>query len=738
MGERAVAVAAQGPDRAGTGVRIGGGHVLTAAHVVRSAQRVCVAIDGEWVDVAVQLSASLDAALLTLPPQIERMPPVALATGSADGRHAEGWGFPRGAHDGGRWPLHPLRGSLDELRYLHGGPADRVLVVGAPPVESADWSGVSGGPVAIGEGLAGLLARVPTQFPGRLTVVPMPALRQDPVLQAALLACPVAGAQVDRGTLRIQVPELELFDRGTAPLVVVQTPPSDAWQEDGPRPAVCEVLRQLLTTGDGIDAFTTAPTLVVLPEYALGGPDLDAVDGMLRAWPYPVVLYAGVGAMRGSDLADWATAGGAVERVLGEDPRPLRRYNLGMLWVRAPGRTVCVAVVKRFAEQKHERTALPDLARGTRHVVVELADVDLHPVICADLVQSVDGDVGEMLHRAVRAERPQVVLAALWQAKPEAPAWHTALRRTVETGAVVIVANVASQTYSDDDAADAWRNLSGVYVDHAHDPDLRPSWPACRALPPHDRLRGVVLRSSEPGMAAGTLALPPYGSTGNARHPWAAFLQATFGSAFAPHQPGLEGVAAAELARVARRFTAHPSLDLPAMAAQLHPADVAVGTLLNGPEGAAWEDIDAGGRTDDLVRGSTALAGLMHATAEVEVEVSRLAQLRWRRRPLGVWQATGWAAGVQQRLEEVAMGGGGLVAIAGAARGRVIRDIVQPTSRTRIDAPNPHARTIDHPDRAGTVLLLPLTELEDLLDPTDETDPGPRVADWLAGELEDG
>ena len=112
--------------------------------------------------------------------------------------------------------------------------------------------------------------------------------------------------------------ETELLRDGKLNLCIVQTAPCplEIIKNDGSRPCNVAAVVELLTGGNRfagpvLDEIAPGrePTLILLPEYALGSSDWAAIDAAVRASPVPVVLIAGFGATKGEVIVDWAGSG---------------------------------------------------------------------------------------------------------------------------------------------------------------------------------------------------------------------------------------------------------------------------------------------------------------------------------------------------------------------------------------------------------------------------------------------
>lgn len=308
---------------------------------------------------------------------------------------------------------------------------------------------------------------------------------------------------------------------------VVQTRPPSAEMiaSDASRVAAVAALRDLLDGPHPILGELVAgglPSVVVLPEYALGSGDWASVDAMVSSYPFPLILVAGFGATLGKTLDSWISAAGAgckepssTERLLGwPDSEPValsRRYNCGWCWVHPDStHTSCVTFTKGFPEQHHEIGLLPEIASGLTIVCLKADDLLVFPLICSDLLHhSVSG--ADSLARIGRAmsertdRRPAMILGLLYQLSPWHEMWRNSIDRACRTAAglavVVSLVNHAVDCCARLEVADRWRTLTGVYASGLHQRECA-CLPTARVL--HDPgFTGVLVRETDALIAAG-------------------------------------------------------------------------------------------------------------------------------------------------------------------------------------------------------------------------------------------
>lgn len=282
-----------------------------------------------------------------------------------------------------------------------------------------------------------------------------------------------------------------------------------------PQPA----LQQLLPGG--------GPVLVVAPEYALGSGDWNAVDRIVRATNRTLVLVTGFGATIGQTVLDWQTGGaeGGTQRHLAwrQNDHPVSgvmRVNGGWCWVHEPnGSTHCIAYLKNVLQQAFEAVAIPDLQGGQTFLHLRFDDLDILPLICADLVQPAAQNPTSPQARIQRMlvnlpnDRPTLIVGSLLQTGFNQN-WAVAIDSLLNTvlagrSGAVALCNVAHDMPVAHENHDKWRSLSGVFAPHGTMTRGQASLPATRALNAQGVV-GAVVRRTAPSATAGLVSWAPY------------------------------------------------------------------------------------------------------------------------------------------------------------------------------------------------------------------------------------
>lgn len=338
----------------------------------------------------------------------------------------------------------------------------------------------------------------------------------------------------DAHATRVEI-NSSLLSAGKLPICLFQLPSTvPAIDGDHGRPLAVNALRDLLVGGPGHPDPAlqhmlpgAEPVVIVAPEYAFGSGDWSAVDAIVRAVSRPIVLLAGFGATPGQVILDWHHASGpcgtsrhlAWREADGSISGP-RRVNGGWCWIHNPGETThCIAHLKNVLEQAVEAVQLPDLQGGRTIVQLGFADVDLFPLICADLLQpaaqdteSPQGRIRQLLD-ATLPGRPALVVGSLLQRGFNVN-WAAAINSLLNTVLVgrpgaVALCNIAHDHPLADEFHDKWRSLSGVYVPFDALPKGQQNLPVARAL--NDLgIAGAVVRQTYACATSGLLSWGPF------------------------------------------------------------------------------------------------------------------------------------------------------------------------------------------------------------------------------------
>jgi hypothetical protein len=270
---------------------------------------------------------------------------------------------------------------------------------------------------------------------------------------------------------------------GTTILALIQPGPLPRHEdllEDRGRPHVVAMVSDVLASLDADPGGT--PTIVVVPELALGSGDFAALNEAVRRLRRPAVVLSGFGFTRGAELASALRRGDCLWRGTAE-PDEIdvdARYNGGWCWIHGPQRTTaCHLFLKNFLDKRMELSA-PDLTTARWLLRIDTADLVIFPLICADLLSRGSDSSEARLRRSltdVSADSKRVLIVGLLATlRPDHPLWETSLSDFVQLPGceqhqlLVVTANhVLTES-------DPTRTLTGVF---AHDGNLRSDDSSC-------------------------------------------------------------------------------------------------------------------------------------------------------------------------------------------------------------------------------------------------------------------
>lgn len=303
---------------------------------------------------------------------------------------------------------------------------------------------------------------------------------------------------------------------------------------DQPRATALNVLRNLLEvqadgTGPALSAIAPAgdPVLVVAPEWALGSSDWSHVDALVRKINRPLVLVTGFGLSMGENVLRWHREQddqGTIRHLCWDQARdaisPVMRVNGGWCWIHDPdGETHCITYLKNALQQNYEAVRLEDVQPHNTLLHLRFRDLDLFPLICADLLrpagqneQSPQARIRRKLE-IVSNDRPALIVGSLLQ-EGYNQNWGIALDSLLNhvlagRQGLVALCNVAHDKPVSEEAEDKWRSLSGVFASFTDKPHGQGSLAATRALNAQG-IAGAVVRGTHSSVTAGIMYWPPY------------------------------------------------------------------------------------------------------------------------------------------------------------------------------------------------------------------------------------
>jgi len=251
--------------------------------------------------------------------------------------------------------------------------------------------------------------------------------------------------------------------------------------------------------------------LLIFPEYAFSSRDFAALNALIGQYEHGLIAIAPFGAVEGVNLRELLQHCVATwpEREANIDTQ--NRYNAGWCWIHhGVGDSTCYLFLKNFFEQKFEIT-VNGLTPGSHILQVENQDLQLFPVICADLISQQSKSPRVRIARAlekVPPNGPKVLVAApLYTDKPQSNHWTGVINNIVSLhsrrAGLIFVNQLAANCFMDP-GEDRWRCLSGGFV-HKHVMANPPSipLPAVRYVSTNEG-SGLLLRQAKTGVAFGS------------------------------------------------------------------------------------------------------------------------------------------------------------------------------------------------------------------------------------------
>ncbi|MET4791643.1 hypothetical protein ABIF64_003821 [Bradyrhizobium japonicum] len=329
-----------------------------------------------------------------------------------------------------------------------------------------------------------------------------------------------------------------ILSEGKLQVCLMQISPTTACiASDESRPDAVASVRHLLIGGGehAVPALSEmapggGPVLIVAPEFAFGSDDWSAVDEAIRQSNRPIILIAGFGATPGQKILDWRAQENATSPTgryfaWDQQAQPIgsaRPVNGGWCWYHNPAEgTLCFTYLKSIAEQSVEAVELAELQYGSTATHVRFNDLDLFPLICADMLQPIvehpdssQARIREVLDTVNNPDRPAIVVGSLFQHGYNVN-WEAAIdsflnQVMADRRALVALCNIPYDKPLPTEEVDRWRSLTGVYGKWGELTKGQRNLPVGRRL----NVRGVVgavVRRTQPTIASGAVDWGPYG-----------------------------------------------------------------------------------------------------------------------------------------------------------------------------------------------------------------------------------
>lgn len=281
------------------------------------------------------------------------------------------------------------------------------------------------------------------------------------------------------------------------------------------RPSAVSLAEELLRNNGRLHQwFQDKPRLLAFPELAFGSCDFPALDELVRGHGAPLLMLAGFGFCSGENLRVLLASKGVSAAWPGGGVNVEGSYNGGWCWVHWPGRSAeCHVFLKNFRDSNVERSLVESPVDGTHILRLDLDDLVLFPLICADLLCDTAGSPHARVVASLTVSPPQAssrVLTAglLLTPKPFHPKWRSTIDRFVEPHdppSLLLLVNHEDPKPAASEDDDKWRCLTGTFVRGGVVPraPARPLHHLRFVQTGNEEASGLVMRCTGPGVALG-------------------------------------------------------------------------------------------------------------------------------------------------------------------------------------------------------------------------------------------
>jgi len=279
-----------------------------------------------------------------------------------------------------------------------------------------------------------------------------------------------------------------------------------------------------------------AKAVVLLPESSLSKDFWHDMDNLISQSPGSLIIIAGIGLWTEKELLDWKDVSGNRGfgfHISNQFGSPYRKYNCGCSWIRKEnGDMRSIIFLKNFQEPRHEASSFPSEVEGTCLLCLSFDDIDIYPLICADITCNSTGlkPLDRVLNNIKENNnhgKKHLIATIAFQEEPGHPLWQRGIAHAVKKQGnsepvILAIANTSTcrVPYK---CVDGWRNLTGVYVatDLLKEQD---EYPAACCLCGDREIFGVLARTGEAAVFAGEIAWDFGG--GGRRYIWRPRLRA--------------------------------------------------------------------------------------------------------------------------------------------------------------------------------------------------------------------
>jgi len=302
-------------------------------------------------------------------------------------------------------------------------------------------------------------------------------------------------------------------------LVNVPTPSIESILADDGRKRTIELMTHLLEEKSQTESLLYrksqgCPALMVLPEYALSSPDVEAIQSLIKSQRQKLIVCAGFGFTNGGVIRSWIQESRALPgwnksaQQLDAD----LRYSGILCWIHVPGVvSECYIVLRNSGYNNDQRLSITDLGVGEQIFRIRTRNFDLIPICCVDCVDEGGSNITKLVIDSIDSERRTVLCGLLYDSTFNVALWQKTFGRlwsaqNTENTLVLSANGVCEDIYSLDENTDEWRMRNGVFFSSSME-SVQNTNHYTRQL--HSCFEsGIVLREMGAGVAGGALRWP--------------------------------------------------------------------------------------------------------------------------------------------------------------------------------------------------------------------------------------
>ena len=299
-------------------------------------------------------------------------------------------------------------------------------------------------------------------------------------------------------------------------ILKLNRPTTDEWTHDRSRAENLSIVTQLLPLSSEsrqsllAQEFPGKPSLVLAPELAFGSPDFESLDTLIKQCNQNLIFICGFGFSTGDKLTNLADRED-VEGIWHTLPNANKKYNGGWIWVKNGSTTQRYIFLKNYFEQGAEIT-VPNLVEGDCILRLEGDDLDIFPMICADLISKENNSPCNKIVKSLAAisssNKGILVTGSLLNMNSASGHWKATIGDLLEavkvSNARLLLSNCINPIPVQNEDVDKWRCLSGVYQHKEGCKPPQKPLPNIRYVE-DTKFSGLVLRTPEIGAVFGKL-----------------------------------------------------------------------------------------------------------------------------------------------------------------------------------------------------------------------------------------